>query len=46
MSHVRTVLSIELESSDWPSGETPSDVTVSWCPRNVYTTAFLRMSQT
>lgn len=46
MSHTRTVLSMELESSDWPSGETPRDVTVSWCPRNMYTTDFLRMSHT
>jgi len=46
ISQVLTVLSMELERSDCPSGDTPRDVIVSWWPRNVYDMAFLRKSQT
>ena len=39
MSHVRTVLSIEFERRDCPSGETLREVIMSWWPRSVYETA-------
>lgn len=46
ISQVRTVLSIELDRRDCPSGEIPSEVTVSWWPCRVYTIARLRTSHT